>query len=114
MTCTDARRYSVCFTVRSEEKAQKLFEAHKEYRNRLDYVIVKDIAQPGAFDEAVKSDPPFTGILHVASPFHFNATDPKTELIDPAVNGTLGILKATKAFAPTVKKIVYIIQSPRW
>ncbi|RPA96466.1 NAD(P)-binding protein [Choiromyces venosus 120613-1] len=100
------RGYSVRFTVRSEEKAQKLLEAHKQYRDKLDYALVGDIAQPGAFDEAVKSDPPFTGILHVASPFHFNVTDPKTELIDPAVNGTVGILKATKAYAPTVKRIV--------
>ncbi|PWW75483.1 NAD(P)-binding protein [Tuber magnatum] len=99
-------RYSVRFTVRSREKAQRLFEAHEQYRSKLEYVVVKDIAQPGAFDEAVKSDPPFTGILHVASPFHFNVTDPKTELIDPAVNGTLGVLKAAKAFAPSVKRIV--------
>ncbi|KAG0132046.1 hypothetical protein HOY82DRAFT_558725 [Tuber indicum] len=100
------RGYSVRFTVRSEEKAQKLLEAHKQYKDKLDYVLVKDIAQPGAFDEAVKSDPPLTGILHVASPFHLNVTDPKTELIDPAVNGTLGILGATKAFASTVRRIV--------
>jgi nucleoside-diphosphate-sugar epimerase len=100
----------VRFTVRSEDKAQKLLAAHKEHKDKLDYVLVPDIEQPGAFDEAVKSDPPFEGIVHIASPFHYNSTDHEKELIVPAVNGTLNILKAAKEFAPTVKRIV----SSRW
>lgn len=32
--------------------------------------------------------------------------DPKTELIDPAVNGTTGILKALARSAPTVRRVV--------
>jgi nucleoside-diphosphate-sugar epimerase len=93
-------------TVRSEEKGQKILENHKGIpENKLSYVIVTDIAQDGAFDEAVVSDPPFDAVLHTASPFHFNITDPKKDLLDPAIIGTTGILKAIKAKAPNVKRV---------
>lgn len=41
-----------------------------------------------------------------ASPFHFNVKDTKKDLLDPAINGTTGILKAIKKYAPTVKHVV--------
>ena len=72
----------------------------------MDFVIVEDIAKEGAFNEAVKSDPPFEAVIHTASPFHFNVTDPKKDLLDPAIIGTTGILKAIKNNAPTVKRVV--------
>jgi nucleoside-diphosphate-sugar epimerase len=59
-----------------------------------------------AFDKAVVSNPPFEWVLHTASPFHFNVTDTKRDLLDPAINGTTGILKAIKAHAPSVKRVV--------
>jgi len=98
--------HDVVTTVRSDEKGQKILENHPGLpSSKLSYVLVKDIAQEGAFDEAVRSDPPFEAVLHTASPFHFNVTDPKTDLLDPAIQGTTGILKAIKAYAPTVKRV---------
>ncbi|PVH77833.1 NAD(P)-binding protein [Cadophora sp. DSE1049] len=41
-----------------------------------------------------------------ASPFHFNVTDTKKDLLDPAINGTKGVLSAIKKNAPTVKRVV--------
>lgn len=38
--------------------------------------------------------------------FHFNITDPKKDLLDPAIIGTTGVLKAIKKNAPTVKQVV--------
>lgn len=38
--------------------------------------------------------------------FHFNVTDPKKQLLDPAIIGTTGVLKSIKASAPTVKRVV--------
>jgi nucleoside-diphosphate-sugar epimerase len=99
--------HSVVFTVRSDEKGEKILKNHpKATKDQLSYVIVKDIAQENAFDEAVKSDPPFEGVLHTASPFHYNVTDVKKDLLDPAIIGTTGILKAIKRSAPTVKRVV--------
>jgi len=45
-------------------------------------------------------------VIHTASPFHFNVQDPVKDFLDPAIKGTTGILKAIKAYAPTVKRVV--------
>ena len=101
-------------TVRSNEKGQKILDNHpKVSKDKLDFVIVEDIAKRGAFDDAVQSKPPFEIIIHTASPFHFNTTDTKKELLDPAVIGTTGILESTKKHAPTVKCVVRFRNSPK-
>ena len=99
--------HDVVTTVRSDEKGRKIRDYHSSMpESRLSYVIVKDIAQDGSFDQAVVSDPPFEAVIHTASPFHFNVTDAQKDMLDPAINGTTEILKAIKAKSPTVKKMV--------
>ncbi|KAJ9652406.1 methylglyoxal reductase (NADPH-dependent) gre2 [Neophaeococcomyces mojaviensis] len=99
--------HSVVFTVRSHDKGRKILSNHpKASEDQLSYVIVEDIANESAFDEAVKSNPPFEAVLHTASPFHFNVKDPKKDLLDPAIIGTTGILKAIQRNAPSVKRVV--------
>jgi nucleoside-diphosphate-sugar epimerase len=118
--------HSVVTTVRSQEKANKIKQAHSKYgSDKLDFAIVEDIAQENAFDKAVVSDPPFEAVIHTASPFHFNVTDVQKvdtptnppshqqpvltklqELLDPAIIGTTGILKSIKKSAPSVKRVV--------
>lgn len=94
-------------TVRSQEKADKIKEAHPGLgKDKLDFAIVEDIAVEGAFEKAVVSDPPFEVVIHTASPFHFNVTDVQKELLDPAIIGTTGILKSIKKSAPSVKRVV--------
>ncbi|PYI05858.1 NAD(P)-binding protein [Aspergillus sclerotiicarbonarius CBS 121057] len=101
-----AHGFDTVVTVRSEEKGQRILDAHPDTpKEKLSYVIVKDVAAEGAFDEAVKSDPPFDYVLHTASPFHHNVQDPVKDFLDPAIKGTTGILKAIKAYAPTVKRV---------
>jgi nucleoside-diphosphate-sugar epimerase len=48
--------------------------------------------QEGAFDEVVKG---VDAVIHPASPFHFKVTHPN-ELIEPAINGTVGVLRSIK------------------
>lgn len=93
------------FTVRSTEKGERIREKHRAVGN-LSYVVVEDIAKKGAFDEAVKSNPPFDAVIHTASPFYIGHEDPVKEFLDPAIKGTTGILKAIKAHAPEVKRVV--------
>jgi nucleoside-diphosphate-sugar epimerase len=63
------RGHSVVTTVRSQEKADKIRQAHPDVSSKnLDFAIVEDIAQEGAFDKAVISDPPFEAVIHTASP----------------------------------------------
>lgn len=59
--------------------------------------------RPGTFDEAVES---VEGIAHIASPFHYKVTDPHRDLINPAVNGTIGLLESARKFGKDVKRIV--------
>lgn len=110
-----AQGHSVVASVRSEAKAQMLRDTFPDYgKDKLDFVYVADIAQEGAFDEAVISDPPFEWVLHTASPFHYNVTDTKKDFLDPAIIGTTGILKAIKKGAPSVKRVVgYPVHFPK-
>lgn len=99
--------YSVVTTVRSTAKADRIRAAYSKIgRDRLDFVIVEDIAQNNAFDDAVVSSPPFEAVIHTASPFHFNVTNVQQDLLDPAIKGTTGLLKSIVKNAPTVKYVV--------
>ncbi|KAI0200540.1 putative NAD dependent epimerase/dehydratase [Astrocystis sublimbata] len=95
--------HEVVTTVRSEEKAKIIRDAHPGAK--LQVVIVPDISQPNAFDEVVQI-PGLEYVQHTASPFHFKFKDPKTEILDPAIKGTTSILEAIKKYAPTVKRVV--------
>ncbi|KAJ5584659.1 NAD(P)-binding protein [Penicillium hispanicum] len=101
-----ARGHSVVTTVRSQNKGDAILRAHPELtKNRLDYAIVEDMAKLNAFDDAVVSEPPFEAVIHTASPYHFHAKDAK-ELLEPAINGTTGILKSVQKLAPSVQRVV--------
>ncbi|KAJ9209665.1 hypothetical protein DTO166G4_8735 [Paecilomyces variotii] len=100
--------HKVVATVRSHEKGQKLLENHPGVAaDRLSYVVVEDIAFDGAFDKAVQSEPPFDAVFHCASPFHFDVTrSVEKDLLEPAINGTMGILKSIQQHAPNISKVV--------
>ena len=102
------RGHSVVTTVRTKEKGEKILEAHPNAKENLSYVLVPDMSQAGAFDDAVVSSPALEAVIHTASPYHFQAKTEEAikELITTAVNGTTGILKAVKAHAPTVNRVV--------
>lgn len=96
------RGYSVRATVRSEQKGAYLVDYFKSYGNKLEVVTVEDIEKEGAFDELVKD---VDAIEHTASPAHFGAKTPE-EMIDPAVNGTLGVLRSAHKYGTNIKRIV--------
>ncbi|KAH8650475.1 hypothetical protein BGZ61DRAFT_542167 [Ilyonectria robusta] len=101
------RGHTVVTTVRSKTKGDQILAAHSGYQPaRLSYVIVSDIASRGAFDKAVQSEPPFDYVIHTASPFHDNWQDPVKDVLNPAIDGTTGILKAIQKYAPQVKRVV--------
>ncbi|KAF4123675.1 Nucleoside-diphosphate-sugar epimerase [Geosmithia morbida] len=93
------KNYSVITTVRNEEKAQKIRDAYKSLGDRLKVVIVPDLAKEDAFDDVVAQNPDIDSVLHTA-------TDPIKELVDPAVKGTTGILRAVNRWAPNVRRVV--------
>jgi len=94
--------YKVIGTVRDEQKANGLKEMFDEFGDNFHLATVRDLQEQGAFDEVARK---VDGILHIASPFHFNTKDVKKDLIQPAVNGTLNLLKAA-AQSKTVSRVV--------
>ncbi|KAK1829719.1 hypothetical protein QBC39DRAFT_310349 [Podospora conica] len=99
--------YTVVVTARSEEKGKRIISAlPADHRPRVSYVVVADIAQPGAFDRAVVSSPPFDFVIHTASPYQLHFADPIADCLDPAIKGTTGILQSIHAFAPSVQRVV--------
>ncbi|KAJ9148363.1 NAD-dependent epimerase/dehydratase [Pleurostoma richardsiae] len=105
------RTFSVTVTVRSADKGWQLLSAYPDATPaRLAFNVVEDIVRDGAFDEAVASER-FDYVIHTACPYHFNITNPVVDFIDPAVKGTVGILKSVKDHAPTVTRFVLLSSS---
>jgi nucleoside-diphosphate-sugar epimerase len=59
------------------------------------------LLEEGSFDAAVDG---CETVFHTASPFYHNVKDPKAELLDPAVKGTLNVLGSCKK--ASIKKVV--------
>jgi len=103
------RGYSVVGTVRSQSRIpyiKGIFTQATE-EGTLDFAIVKDITQSGAFDEVLQSWQ-FDAVLHTSSPFVLEADDPEKELLQPAIKGTTGILQSIHKFAPSVQRVVVV------
>ncbi|ODN92736.1 dihydrokaempferol 4-reductase [Cryptococcus wingfieldii CBS 7118] len=96
------RGFNVRGTVRSQSKGEYLSNLFKNAPAKFEYHIVGDIAQDGAFDDAVKG---VDAVAHMASPFHLDAVEP-AELFEPAEKGTLGVLKSLRKFNPDCKRVV--------
>ncbi|CAI6088335.1 unnamed protein product, partial [Clonostachys chloroleuca] len=92
--------YKIRATFRSESKSQ-LFRNVLGGKN-IETCIVADITAPGAFIEAIVGA---DFVIHTASPFTFEVTDIKKDLIQPAVEGTARMLEAI-ASSSTVKRLV--------
>ncbi|KAJ7103957.1 hypothetical protein B0H15DRAFT_766839 [Mycena belliarum] len=94
--------FSVRGAVRSKGKCAHLQETFASYGEKFELVVVPDITQDGAFDEAVKG---VDAIEHTASPFHLNEAQPD-EFLTPAIKGTVGILESALKHGTSVKRIV--------
>ncbi|KAG9052571.1 methylglyoxal reductase (NADPH-dependent) gre2, partial [Serendipita sp. 407] len=96
--------HNVRITVRSEEKGKQVYERNEKYSDQLEAALVEDIAAEGAYDE-ILADNTMDAVVHTASPFFTNVTDPQ-ELLKPAVQGTLNLLNAVHKLAPNVKRVI--------
>jgi hypothetical protein len=102
----------VVTSVRSDKKAQKIFALYPDLpKSKLDVITVEDISKANAFDKAIISEPPFDIVIHTACPYRYDVVDIKTELFDPAVTGTVGILGSIKNYAPSIKRVVRSFQN---
>ncbi|CAL2279973.1 unnamed protein product [Prunus armeniaca] len=90
-------------TVRDPGNQKKLahlwrLEGAKE-RLRL---VKADLMEEGSFDDAILG---CHGVFHSASPVLKPSSDPKTEILEPAVEGTLNVLRSCKK-NPSLRRVV--------
>ncbi|KAL5483279.1 hypothetical protein ACEPAI_8509 [Sanghuangporus weigelae] len=99
--------FSVRGTVREESKSTFLRNLFKDdvEKGNLEFVVVPNMADTGAFDDAVKG---VNTIVHPASPVHLHADDPN-EVIEPAVKGAVGVLESAFKYAgPQLKRVIFM------
>ena len=102
--------YHVRAATRDESGIQKIKAARstQPYLSQLEFVIVPDISKEDAYYEAVKD---VDYVIHLASPTtKVKITEPEESydeiLIQPAVQGTINMIKAASNHSPTTKRIV--------
>ncbi|XP_075489053.1 phenylacetaldehyde reductase-like isoform X1 [Primulina tabacum] len=97
------RGYTVKATVRNLSDPNKVahlkgLEGAEERLQLFEANLIED----GSFDSAVHG---CEGVFHTASPAVAAATGPQVELIEPAVKGTLNVLKSCSK-EPSMKRVV--------
>ncbi|CAO2165016.1 unnamed protein product [Urochloa humidicola] len=97
-----ARGYTVRATVRDTADPKKALHlcAFDGAKDRL-HLFKASLLEDGSFDAAVDG---CDCVFHTASPFYHNVKDPKAELLDPAVKGTLNVLASCKK--ASIKRVV--------
>lgn len=98
--------FSVRAAIRSESKASLVKSSFQTYIDsaKLTFVIVTDLLNEGAFDDAVKD---VDAIVHCASPSPpANSEANPKDIIDPAVKRTVGILESAARYGSKVKRVV--------
>jgi len=97
------RGYNVKASVRNPNDQRKI-----EHLLALDGAMERlhlsqaDLLEEGSFDSIVAG---CEGVFHIASPVLFSVTDPQAELIDPAVKGTINVLRSC-AKVSSVKRVI--------
>jgi len=95
--------YRVKGTVRSLKKAAQYtyLTSLEGAAERLE-LVESDLVAENSFDLAVSG---CEYVIHVASPYILDVKDPQADLVDPAVKGTLNVLRACEK-AGTVQRVV--------
>ncbi|RDX94202.1 Tetraketide alpha-pyrone reductase 1 [Mucuna pruriens] len=97
------RGYTVKATVRDTSDPKKInhllsLDGAKE---RL-HLCKANLLEEGSFDTVVQG---CHAVFHTASPFYHDVKDPQVELLDPALKGTLNVLKSC-VNSPSLKRVV--------
>ncbi|XP_016650757.1 PREDICTED: tetraketide alpha-pyrone reductase 1-like isoform X2 [Prunus mume] len=95
--------YHVTGTVRDPGNQKKLAHLWRLEGARERLRLVKaDLMEEGSFDDAILG---CHGVFHSASPVLKPLSDPKTEILEPAVEGTLNVLRSCKK-NPSLRRVV--------
>ena len=96
--------YNLCATVRTQEQGEKVRQTLAKHTDttRLEFVQA-DLTKDEGWDQAVAG---CDFVLHLASPFPTDAPKDENELIIPARDGTLRVLRAAQKAG--VKRVVLV------
>lgn len=97
--------YNVKGTVRdssNKEKVQHLLTLGEALPGKLT-LHDADLTKQGSFDSILKG---VDYVFHTASPFIRDVTDPKSQLIEPAVGGTKNVLASVAKNTDSIKRVV--------
>jgi len=103
--CLLKQGYRVRGTVRSlsnESKLAHLRDLCPSSKHKIE-LVEADLNSSAGWNEAVQGT---TFVMHLASPFPLDHPKDKFELIRPAVDGTLHVLRAVVAASPRPKRVV--------
>ncbi|CAM8899092.1 unnamed protein product [Rhodiola kirilowii] len=95
--------YEVVGTVRDPANEKKLAHLWKldGAKERLK-LMRAELTEEGSFDEAVAG---CVGVFHTASPVFGTVSDPMVNMVEPAVTGTLNVLRSCKR-NPSLRRVV--------
>jgi len=98
------RGYQICATVRSQEQGEKVRQTLAKHTDtsRLEFVQA-DLTRDEGWAQAVAG---CDFVLHVASPFPTDAPKDENELVIPAREGTLRVLRAAQNAG--IKRVVLV------
>lgn len=90
-------------SMRSQSQIDFITKRFPEYEDKVTGIVVPLMDAPGAYDEAVKD---VDGIIHCASLATWKFEYP-SELIEPAIKSSVGILTSAAQFGKNVKRVIY-------
>ncbi|KAK7334753.1 hypothetical protein VNO80_26515 [Phaseolus coccineus] len=97
------RGYTVKATVRDPNDPKKINHLlNLDGAEERLHLIKANLLEEGSFDSVVEG---CHAVFHTASPFYHDVKDPQVELLDPAVKGTLNVLKSC-VNSPVLKRVV--------
>ncbi|KAL6879996.1 hypothetical protein HDV57DRAFT_521977 [Trichoderma longibrachiatum] len=96
--------HRVRVAVRSEEKSLLIKELYPSASDRIEYVVVPDMSQPSAYQDALKG---VKYVFHLAGAMVGRGTNLQRDFLDPVVKGTLAILESS-AKEDGIRKVVIV------
>ncbi|TDZ37916.1 NADPH-dependent methylglyoxal reductase GRE2 [Colletotrichum spinosum] len=101
------RGYKVRATARSASSLDKLRNLFPDAASsdRLTFAAVPDIAKPDSYKDALAG---VTGIIHTASPFIIDPKNNESDLLQPAIKGSIAVLEAAQLYGQQVKRVVNV------
>ncbi|KAK6221430.1 hypothetical protein LQW54_001532 [Pestalotiopsis sp. IQ-011] len=100
--------WNVVGSIRSDTAAANIKELFPDAGTRLSLFHISDLTGVESFEEAFRHHA-ITAVINAASPILNNPQNQKTDVVDPAINGGLAILRAANIHGGTaLKRVVHI------